>query len=162
MPYSITSNQILFFFKKDVGFIFLVAAAEDYTTKSIRQSLIRVRILRLRYHVTANLPEKKRKSSFFIATLHYNAVHTLFIVLHIHAHITRPHSFIASISKSKSYVTFQYSHVEFKIRILQITSYDLLVVTDNYIVVIYSVVVTSAVIDITRSLWFKPRKHEID
>jgi len=129
MPYSITSNQILFFFLKDVGFIFLVAAAEDYTTKRIRRSLIRVRILRLRYHVTANLPEKKRKSSFFIAALHYNAVHTLFIVLHIHAHITRPHSFTASISKS--YVTFQYSHVEFIIPIPQITSYALLVVTDN-------------------------------
>jgi hypothetical protein len=36
------------------------------------------------------------------------------------------------------------------------------VLTDYYIAVIRSVVVTSAVIDITRSLWLGLRKHELD
>jgi hypothetical protein len=118
MPYSITSNQILFF-SQDVSFIFLPAAAEDYTTKSIRSSLIRVRILQSYVsirHCKTCLKKTKILVLYYGSTLQCGA-HAVYYVTP--THITRPHYFIASIPKS--YILFQYSHVAFITPTPQIT-----------------------------------------
>ena len=59
-----------FFFSKDICFIFLVAAAEDYTTKSIRRSLTRVRILHS--YVTMSLQTYLKKKTK-ILVLYYSS-----------------------------------------------------------------------------------------
>jgi hypothetical protein len=110
MPYSITSDQILFF-SQDIRYISLTAAAGDYTTKSIRSSLIQVRILQTYFTIChCKTCLKKRNENLRSLLRFYITIRCACCLLcYTHAHITCPHSFIAS--TSKSYIKFQYSNV---------------------------------------------------